>query len=344
MKALMKVARGVGHVELRDVLEPVPGEGEVLLKVLAAGVCGTDIHVRDDNFPYWPPVILGHEFCGEVVELGKGVAKLAIGDRVVGEPHTRSCGRCHLCRTGNIQICPDKRSPGWGIDGAMTEFLVMPENLLHTIPGSVSDISAAVIEPVANVVTDLVERTRLQAGETVAVVGPGPIGLLSAMVARASGASVVAIIGTPSDKAVRLAKGTELGFDCAYDCTSDDVASAVKDATNGVGADVVVECSGSKGGVAMAIDLVRKQGRVCAIGLSGAKTMEFPYSAASFKVCEMLFCLSTYYTSWDKSIRLVASGGIDPSMLVTHVRKLDEWSSVFDDIDAQKAIKAVLIP
>lgn len=344
MKALVKTAKGVGNLELRDVPVPAPGEGEVLLKILAAGICGTDIHVRDDTFPYWPPVIIGHEFCGQVVEMGKGVAGLKVGDRVVGEPHTKACGRCYLCRTGNIQICPDKRSPGWGIDGAMAEYLVMPQKLLHLVPDSVSDIAAAVIEPVANVVTDVIERAGVGAGENVVVIGPGPIGLLSAMAARCAGARVVAVIGAAGDAVARLPKARQLGFDSVFDCSSSDPAPAVMQATGGAGADVVIECSGSRGGIASAVGLVRKKGRICAIGLSGAKTVEFPYAAASFKVVDWLFCMSTYYTSWDKSIRLVADGAIDPLAIVTHARPLDEWQSVFADIDAQKAIKAVLIP
>ena len=149
MKALVKTQKGVGYLELREVSIPHPGPGEVLLKILSAGVCGTDIHVRDDNFPYWPPVILGHEFAARVVELGPGVTLVKEGDRVVGEPHTRACGHCYLCHTGNIQICPDKRSPGWGIDGAMAEFLVMPEQLLHKIPDSIDDAIGGIIEPAA---------------------------------------------------------------------------------------------------------------------------------------------------------------------------------------------------
>ena len=134
MKALVKTQKGAGNLELRDVRVPHPGPGEVLLQVQAVGICGTDLHIRDDQFPYWPPVTLGHEFCGRVTELGPGVTHVAEGDRVVGEPHNRACGHCYLCRTGNIQICVGKRSPGWGVDGAMAEYLVMPKVLLHKLP------------------------------------------------------------------------------------------------------------------------------------------------------------------------------------------------------------------
>ena len=344
MKALVKTAKGPGNLELRDVPVPAPGPGEVLLKVLAAGVCGTDIHVRDDTFPYWPPVILGHEFCGRVEQLAEGVTLVEEGDRVVGEPHTKACGHCPLCRTGNIQICPDKRSPGWGIDGAMAEFMVMPEHLLHKLPDEVGDAVGAAIEPTANAVHDVLERAGVEGGDFVVVIGPGPIGLLAAMTARAAGARDVLIVGTDTDEAVRLPKGRELGFHHVVNVQKDDPARIVADLTAGAGADLVVECSGSQGGIASTVSLVRKKGRICAIGLTGTDTIEFPYKAASFKVCDVHFCLSTSYTSWEKSIRMVAAGLIDVEKIITHRSPLDEWASVFEEIDNQRAIKAVLIP
>ena len=147
MKALVKTKKGVGFIEVQEVSEPEPGPGEVKIKVAACGVCGSDIHVRHDSFPYWPPVILGHEFTGTVVGLGKDCHRFKEGDRVVAEPHTRACGFCYLCRTGNVQICTEKRSPGWGIDGGMAEYICYPETLLHSIPETMSWDQAAVVEP-----------------------------------------------------------------------------------------------------------------------------------------------------------------------------------------------------
>ncbi|HNX26323.1 MAG TPA: alcohol dehydrogenase catalytic domain-containing protein [Phycisphaerae bacterium] len=343
MKALVKTKKGPGNLELMDMPVPSAGEGEVLLKILAAGVCGTDIHVRDDNFPYWPPVILGHEFSGRIVKVGPGVTLFKEGDRVVGEPHTRACGHCYLCRTGNIQICPEKRSPGWGIDGAMAEYLVMPEKLLHRLPDSIPDDVGAVIEPTGNAVHDVLERARVQAGEFVVVIGPGPIGLLAAMTARAAGAREVVIIGTNSDESLRLEKARQLGFK-TVNCQQQKASQIVQEMTAGIGADLVVECSGSAGGIASTVELIRKKGRICAIGLPGKQQVIFPYAAASFKVCDVFFCMSTSYTCWDTAINLVAAGKIPAGEIITHRRPLEEWKEVFDDIDNQRAIKAVLIP
>lgn len=344
MRALQKTQKGVGFIEVRDVPKPTPAAGEVLIKIELCGICGSDIHVRHDEFPYWPPVTLGHEFTGTVVEVGEGCKKLELGDRVVAEPHTLACGTCPLCRTGNIQICPDKRSPGWGIDGGMAEFIAYPEKLLHVIPDSMSWEQAVVIEPVANIVTDLLERTRVEAGDTVVVLGPGPIGLIAAMGARAVGAKQVILIGTPGDSNLRFPMAKELGFKHCVNIAETDAVQYVLDHTGGIGADVVVECSGSPRAIPTIPDLARKQGRVCIIGLTGRKMVELDWDKFAFKVLSLDFNMSTYYTSWEKSISLVASGKIQAEKLVTHKGKLEEWESVFDAVENLEALKGVLHP
>lgn len=184
MQALVKTQKGEGFIELKEMPEPKPGVGEVLIAVRAAGICGTDLHVKHDRFPYWPPVILGHEFAGDIIELGPECRHFKVGERVVGEPHTRHCGVCPLCRTGNIQICPEKRSPGWGIHGCMAPYLVMPEKLLHRIPASMDYDTASLVEPTANTVHDVLERAGVTAGDFVVVIGPGPIGLMAGLTAN----------------------------------------------------------------------------------------------------------------------------------------------------------------
>ncbi len=344
MKALVKTKKGIGHIEIRDVPEPQPGPGQVKIKVAACGVCGTDIHVRHDTFPYWPPVILGHELAGTVVARGPDCRYFDEGDRVVAEPHTQACGHCHLCRTGNIQICPEKRSPGWGIDGAMTEYICYPERLLHRIPDTMSWDQAVMVEPTANAVGDLLERTGVVAGDFVVIQGPGPIGLLAAMAARAAGAREVVIIGTPGDVPLRLAKARELGFTQLIDIGCTDPIQAVLELTGGIGADIVVECSGAPKAIPISVDLVRKMGKICVVGLTGGQNVELNWDKLLFKVVTVGFHLSTAYTYWDRTIHLIASGLIPAEKLITHRAGLDDWEQVFDDIENLKALKAVLIP
>lgn len=344
VQALVKTQKGPGFLELREVEPPRPGPGEVLIQVKACGICGTDVHVLHDRFPYWPPVILGHEFAGEIVETGPETQYYKVGERVVGEPHTKACGHCYLCRTGNIQICPIKRSPGWGIDGAFTKYLKMPERLLHRIPDGMDYDLAALVEPTANTVHDVIERAKVEAGDFVVVLGPGPIGLLAAMTARAAGARHVVMVGTPADEALRLRKARELGLDTVLNVKESNPVEVVRDLTGGLGADLVVECSGSPAAIASAVDLVRKKGRIAAIGFTAQDAIPFPWDKAAFKVCDIFFNLSTSYTSWDRAIHLIHRGRIPAGEMITHRLPLAEWRRAFDEIEAQRALKVLLHP
>ncbi len=344
MQALVKTRKGVGFLELMEMPEPRPGSGEVLIEVKAAGICGSDLHVKHDRFPYWPPVILGHEFSGVIVELGPDCRCYRTGERVVGEPHTRHCGVCYLCRTGNIQICPEKRSPGWGIHGCMTRYLVMPEKLLHRIPDSMDYDTAAIVEPTANTVHDVIERAGIVAGDFVVVIGPGPIGLLAGLTARTAGARHVVMAGAAADEGLRLDKARELGFETVLNVSRDNLAEAVKTLTGGIGADLVIECSGAPAAIAGTVELARKKGKICAIGLTGGRTVDFPWEKAAFKALDVVFCMSTSYTSWNRAIDLIGSGLLPAQKVITHRLPLAEWEKAFSELEAQKALKVILHP
>ncbi len=344
MQGLFKTAKGPGNMELRETSVPEPQPNEVLLEIKAAGICGTDIHIMRDEFPYWPPVIMGHEFSGQIVQIGSKVTGFHIGDRVVGEPHTKACGHCELCRTGNIQICSQKRSPGWGINGAFARYLVMPDHLLHRIPDHLSYEDAAVVEPTANVVQDVLERARVEPNDTVVIIGPGTIGLLSLMAARAVGAGRVIVVGALQDRDERLPLAKDIGADEIVVAGEDDPVEAVMRITNGRGADLVVEASGAPLAVASTVGMVRRMGRIAQIGLTGRSEVSFPWDAASWKVCTIFFNLSTGFTCWDRAIGLVASKKIDVSKLITQRVPLAEWPLAFEAIANGRGLKALIIP
>jgi L-iditol 2-dehydrogenase len=344
MLALVKTQKGVDNIELRDVPEPVINDNEVLIEIKAAGICGTDIHIKHDRFPYWPPVTLGHEYSGEIVKTGKNIKYYKIGDRVVGEPHTQACGVCYLCRTGNIQICPSKRSPGWGIDGAFTKYLKTPEHLLHKIPDNVTYEEAAVIEPTSNVVHDVLERAKVEPEDFVVVFGPGPIGLLAAQVAKAAGARYVVIAGINNDEELRLKTARELKIDEVINVEKTDISKRILELTNNIGADLVVDASGSERAIKTGIGLLRKKGRFCAIGLSANEEIKFPYGQAMSKVLDIFFCMSTSYTSWNRSLSLISRGAINVKKVISHVEPLTNWEKAFELIEAQKALKVILKP
>jgi len=345
MRALVKTAKGKGLCEVRKVPEPSVSENDVLIDVKACGICGTDLHIYHDEFPYWPPVILGHEFSGVIAVVGKNVKGWKVGERVVGEPHTLACGTCYLCRTGNRQICADKRSPGWGIDGAFAPRMRFPEPaLLHRIPHSLSFEAAAFVEPLANVVTDVVLTQAVMVGDSVAVAGPGPIGIMAALVAKEAGAASVIMFGTNEDEPLRLSLCRSLpAIDHVVNIQKDDLAGLVADVTGGRGVDVFIEASGAAPALRTGAQIVRKLGTVTAIGLTGNAQVEFPYDMFMMKSVRYLFNISTKYDSWDRSIRLLASGMIPHERLITHRGALDRWQEFFDALLARRALKGMFL-
>lgn len=344
MRGVMKVARGPGLVELREVPEPSLGPGEVLIEVEAAAICGSDLHIYNDAHPYWPPVILGHEFAGTVRAVGEGVTGYAPGDRVVSETSTGSCGVCFLCRSGNRQICADKRAAGIGRDGAFAEYLVMPAALLHRIPDGLATEEAALSEPTAIAVHAVVERIRVQPGEVVVISGPGPIGLLCLQVARAAGAGLAVVSGTPSGAVVRLPVARQVGAHITVNVAEEDLVERVMAATDGRSADVAIETSGSPQAIEMLPRLVRRLGRICILGVSGRPAVAFPTDAALFKGLEIQFSFSSRHTSWVTALRLLGSGQVRARPLITMEVPLERWHEAFEAQEQGRAIKALLVP
>jgi L-iditol 2-dehydrogenase len=343
MKALVKTMKGKGCIEVRDVPEPAIGDDDVMIDVKACGICGTDLHIYHDEFPYWPPVTLGHEFSGVISAVGRNVAGWSVGDRVVGEPHTKACGSCYLCRTGNPQICPSKRSPGWGMDGAFAPRMRFPEpKLLHRIPASLSYPAAALVEPLANVVTDVVLSRSVMPGDVVAVAGPGAIGIMAALVAKHAGARTVIIFGTNEDERVRLSLCRSLpAIDHVVNVQQEDLVQKAADLTSGRGVDLFIEASGAAAAVQTGARIVRKLGTITAIGLTGRPKIDFPYDELMMKGVRYLFNLSTHYDSWDRAISILDAGVVPHEKLVTHRGTVDQWHGIFEALLAKEALKGM---
>lgn len=344
MKAVVKYDRGKGMIEIRDVPEPKPGDDDVLIEVKAVSICGSDLHIYHDAHPYWPPVILGHEFSGVIVEVGKNVKDWHIGDRVVTETRTGSCGVCFVCQSGFPQVCENKRAYGIGVNGAYTKYVAGPARLLHRLPDNVSFEAGALMEPLAICFTSIVERCELKAGESVVIMGPGPIGLLSLAVAKAAGATFIAIAGVKSDRGIRFDKAKELGADTIVEVDDEDLVKKISDITGGLGVDMVIEASGSSEAVWQSFEIVRRTGRVCAIGISGKPSISVPYDKAIFKAIRYDFCFSSSWTAWERCLALVSKGLIRPELLITHVMPLERWEEAFHLLEERKALKVILVP
>jgi L-iditol 2-dehydrogenase len=340
VKALRKLAAADEHLELVEVDEPKPAPGWVVVEVTYAGICGTDLHIAHNRFPSWPPVTLGHEFTGRVATVGDEVEGWSPGDRVVCEPHSLACGRCHLCRRGHAELCAAKRSPGWGIDGGMAARVAVPAHLLHRVPDGVGDLAAALCEPTAIAVT-AAERMPVEPGSTVIMLGPGAVGLLAAMVARACGAGRTVVVGRASSRS-RLELAGALGFE-TWDASRVDVAERALELTGGRGADLALECSGSAGAVEAAIAALRRRGRLCVLGMSGQETLEVPWDLAMQRALDVSFSLSSSWSSWDGALALLASGAVDPAPLAS-VFPLTGWAAAFAAIADRSVVKALLDP
>lgn len=344
MKAVVKYGKGKGLVEIRDVPEPKPKDDEVLIEVKAVSVCGSDLHIFHDSHPYWPPVVLGHEFAGVIVEMGKAVTGWKIGDRVVSETRTGACSACYTCRSGFPQLCEHKRAYGIGINGAYAKYVAGPAALLHRLPEEIPFEVGALIEPVAICVTAILERCRLQAGDAVVITGPGPIGLISLAICKASGTRLAGIVGRDADEGVRFDKAIDLGADFVVSTDKDDPVRKILEATEGVGADLLIETSGSPKAIQQAFDMVRRLGGICAIGISGKPEVPIPYDRGIFKALRYDFCFSSSWTAWERAIGMIASGSLQAEKLITHRLPLEDWEEAFRLLQDLRAAKVILIP
>lgn len=344
MQALVKTQTGSGFMELREVPDPSVGPRDVMIKVKAAGICGTDLHIRSGGFYSIPPVIVGHEFAGEIVEIGTDVQAFSPGDRVVAEPHRGGCGTCRYCLTGHVEVCSQKRAIGYKVDGIFALLTSLPETSLHRIPDNVSFEHAALSEPMAVCVKAVLERSTVEPQDFVVVLGCGPIGLLSAAVAKAQGARAVMITGTDRDEAMRLPAARAMGIDHTINVQKEDAAQRVLELTDGVGADLVVEASGAQPAIQQAIQMVRIDGRITGLGITGRETVAIPYDDALKKTVHLEWSLSSTWTSWVRTLQLLGSGQIDVSPIITTTMPLDRWEEAFDLLEKQEAIKILLIP
>ena len=345
MRALVKTKKGYGNFAVCDVPEPkIVNPDDVLIKIFAAGVCGTDVHIFEDTFQNYPPVVLGHEFSGVVVDVGEEVVGFKPGDRVVGEPHTLFCGKCEVCRAGKIQLCQKKRSPGWGIDGAFTNYLIMPELFLHRVPDNIADDIAALAEPMAIVTHSVIERARVEPQDVVAIIGAGPIGLLSAVAAKAAGAGTIILLGTDVDEQRRFPAAREMGINTTINVMQQDAEKQILEITNGRGADLVVEASGVEGGINTSIDIVKKCGRICVIGMPNEDFTSVQWLKMIKKVLDVTFNLSSSVYSWERALSIMSTTEYRLDPIITHRVSIENWEEAFKYIADGNAIKVLFVP
>ena len=342
MQALMKVATGVGHLAIRELPIPEPGPHQVLIEIKAAGICGTDLHIYHDEFKTTPPVVLGHEIAGVVAAHGSAVTNLAQGTRVTTETYFSTCGVCRYCREGHANLCLARRSIGSAVNGGFTNYVVVPAANLHRLPANVDFEAGALTEPLACVVHGVLNMETVRAGDVAVIAGPGAIGLLTLQVVRAAGATVV-MLGTDAD-GHRLELARKLGAHYTINVQQSDPAPLIAGITDeGLGADVVYECSGAGPAAQQLLPLVRRRGRYAQIGLFG-KPVAWDLDQICYKELTVTGSNASVPSAWTRALRLMAEGVVQTAPLITHRYSVLDWEEAFAGFQAKRGVKTLLIP
>ncbi len=329
MLVVMKATAEAESLEVRDVPTPRPGAGEVLVKMGAAGICYSDVMILKNKYkgrvPVPIPMIMGHEGAGAIAEVGEGVKNLNVGDRV-GLMPAWGCGQCHHCVDGHPNMCQDWRHLGITRDGTFAEYRIVPSFAACRLPPDVSMLDAAVLEPITLAVRTL-EHVKPQLGDTVAIIGPGPIGLIHLQAFKSAGASIVIVIGLEQDTA-RLEIAKRLGADYVVNGSREDAVKRVRELTGGLGCDIVVETANHPSTAGQAIDLAGAYGRVMLFGLYPEATIS-PLTLMRSGL-SVMGDVATTPRWFQRAIRWVQYKKVVAEPLVTRTFRLDQAREAFD--------------
>jgi threonine 3-dehydrogenase len=344
MKAIVKTKAAPG-AELIETDTPLPGPDQVLVKVLASSICGTDLHIYQWND--WAkkrikhiPQILGHEVCGEITEIGANVNpdSLKVGDTVSAETHI-GCGWCFECRTGNAHICLNSRIFGVDVHGVFAEYAVVPAANAWVLEKKIPKDFGSVMEPLGNAVHTVLAGPIC--GATVLITGCGPIGLMAIAVSRLCGATK--IFATEVNE-YRLQLAKKLGADFALNPQKDDVREKIREETNDLGVDAVLEMSGNGSAINEGLKALRPGGRFSMLGL--------PEQPLKIDLNEVIFKYLTLqgingrlmFDTWYKSSRFLSSGRLDLSPIITHRLRLEEFEKGMELMESGNCGKVLLYP
>jgi L-iditol 2-dehydrogenase len=330
-------------VELREIPIPEIGESDVLLQVGAVSVCGSDVH-QANNTHSWPvniPVVLGHEFCGTVAAVGRDVKGAREGDRVVSETAAVICGTCLMCRTGRYNLCPTRKGFGYGVNGAMASFVKVPARCLHNIPDSLPFEIACLTEPHAVAYQSMCVNSEIHPGDTVVVLGPGPIGLLCTRMAALAGAHPLIVVGLTAD-AERLRTARALGATHTVDVQKESLDDVLR-GLDSLGADLVCDASGASRPLDIALKLVKPDGQVTKVGWS-PDNIPVDMNPLVQKNVRLQGSFSHNYPVWERVIHLLNAGLTRPDLIVGLKTGLDDWRRAFDAMHQGEVIKSVLLP
>jgi len=342
MQAVVKAHPAPG-AEIREVKVPAFGRTEVLIKVKVASICGTDLHIYE--WDRWaqgrihPPLIPGHEFCGEVVACGDEVTSVKEGDFVSAEMHV-ACGKCLQCRTGEAHICQNVKIIGVDANGAFAEYVVIPESNVWKLDPAIPQEYASILDPLGNAVHSVLAGEI--AAKSVAVTGCGPIGLFAIAVARATGAAQVFAIEVNEH---RRKIAAQMKADAVFDPAAQDVKAEIMQRTGGLGADIVLEMAGHPKAIRTAFDIVRRGGRISLLGLT-SKPISLNFSE------DIIFKGITIqgingrrmYQTWYQMTALLKAGKLDLHPVITDRIAMKDFSSAMERLRTGEASKILVYP
>lgn len=351
MKALVKYGSGseFGGYRYEDVPVPTVGDEDILLEVKAVAICGADLkHYKVENGSTKFDSVRGHEFAGEIVQVGKNVTDWKVGQRVVSDNTGHVCGVCPACEKGDFLLCPEKVNLGLGMNGGFTKYVKIPGEILrihrHAIwelPENVSYEEAAILDPVCNAYNALAEESHLLPGEDVVIFGTGPLGLFSVQIAKIMGAANIIMVGLNDDTKVRFDIAKKLGATHIINGEQEDVVKRAQEISGKYGIGLVVDCAGANIVLKQAIEMVRTNGQILRVGM-GFKPLEFSINDISMKGVSIIGHMAYNATTWRNCINLLQKGMIDCKALITHRLPLSKWQEGFDLMVNRDAIKVIM--
>jgi L-iditol 2-dehydrogenase len=327
-------------VELREFSKPEPGPEDIIMAVEAVGVCGSDLHqwTGSHSWKVNYPVVLGHEFGGQIAAVGSALKGWQEGDRVVSETAAVIDANNPLSRAGKYNLDPTRKGFGYGVDGAMTRYVRVPGRCLHRVPAGLAIEHAALTEPCCVAYNAVLHNARILPGDRVIVLGPGPIGILCAAMARLAGAEV-ALVGLERDR-------HRLDIAKAYGCTTlmgNEEAVAWSLARDGLGVDGVVDAAGASAALKLALDLVRPAGWISKVGW-GPQPLGFSLDPLVQKNITLQGSFSHNWPMWERVLALLASGQLDVRPILGGIWPLTGWHEAFEKMHTGAIVKAVLKP